>query len=80
MAWFLHRLPNDPGGTYMSRNIRLRAVTFGACLILILLSLPASGLTLIGAQSRNVHSAAGTFDLALDRASHLTMEGFKSAE
>ena len=72
MAWFLHRLPNDPGGTYMSRNIRLRAVTFGACLILILLSLPASGLTLISAQSRKVHSAAGTFDLALDRASDIT--------
>ena len=49
MAWLLHRLPNDPGGTYRSRNIRRRAVTFGVCLILILLSLPASGLALMGA-------------------------------
>ena len=72
MVRFLHRLPTVPGGTYTGRHIRLRAVTFGACLILIMLSLPASGLTLIGAQSRDVHSAAGTIHLALDRAAGIT--------
>ena len=72
IASLLHRLPNFLGETYMSRHIRLRAVTFGACLILIMLSLSASGLTLIGARSRDVHSAAGTFHLALDRAAGIT--------
>ena len=52
----------------MRRHLRLAAVTFAVSLLAALLSLPASGLTLTGVQSRKAHGAAGNFDLAVDRA------------
>ena len=52
----------------MRRHLRLAAVTFAVSLLAALLSLPASGLTLTGVQSRKAHGAAGNFDLTVDRA------------
>ncbi|MCY7389040.1 MAG: DUF1800 family protein [Burkholderiales bacterium] len=56
----------------MSRYARIRAVTIGVCLLLLFVALPASALSLTGAQSRKVHGTAGTYDLALDRAASVT--------
>ena len=56
----------------MSRHFRVGPVTFGVAILALFVSLPVSALTLTGAQSRKVHGATGTYDLALDRVATIT--------